>query len=332
LEHIEKHPEFVQPDFRRNEVLSMLNEGNLEDLSVSRTKLKWGIPCPFDKEHVIYVWFDALLNYISGAGYGWDEKHFKQYWPADIHIIGKDILKFHAIIWPAMLLAADVELPKTVFAHGWLTIKSEKISKSRGNAINPLELKQTYGLDAVKYFLLREFSFGLDGDYNEGLLRERYINELSNELGNLLNRTITMIEKYSDSKIPKAEINQNFKKLCAESQVKIDKAYEECKFNVALAEIWKVLGEANKYINDNAPWEMAKKKETEKLNEILYNLSEVLRISSIWIAPVLVDSSASICAQLGIEKTKSFDDAAKYGAIKAGTKIGNRQILFRKIE
>ncbi len=345
LGHFRKNPEFVLPKFRANEMVNILKEG-LEDLSVSRTKISWGIPCPFDKRHVVYVWFDALINYLSAAGYPHDMKKFSHYWPADLHVIGKDILKFHSIIWPAMLMSANMQLPRTVFAHGWLTVREEKISKSKGNIVNPLELKRKYGLDAVKYFLMRELTLGMDGDYSEDALRTRYETELANELGNLLNRTLVMIEKYCNGTVP-SQSKKNAKqddvllKALRESPKKIDSFYEKLQFNNALAETWKIVATANRYINETEPWELARAPEgrnpgkperQERLQTVLYNLAEALRVVSVLIMPVLAESSASMRSQLGLPVPKSFDEALKQGLTRAGTKVRKGEVLFKKLD
>lgn len=336
--HIRENQEFVQPYFRANELLNIIRDG-LDDLSVTRTKLQWGIPCPFDEKHVIYVWFEALINYLSAAGYGSEEKkekeHFEKFWPADIHVVGKDILKFHAIIWPAMLLSADIKLPKTVFAHGWLTVREEKISKSKGNAVNPLELKKTYGLDAIKYFVLREVPFGQDGDYSEEALKTRYSTELANDLGNLVNRTAVMIEKYSKGKIPKhgkyRPKDEEHIALVKEKAKLVDEYYGNYEFHKALTEAWQVVASTNRFINENEPWDLAERYQ-KRCETVLYILAETIRIISVLIAPVLADSSSAIRKTLSLEEAKNFDSALEFGLLQSGTKVQKQAVLFKKLK
>jgi len=307
----------------------------LQDLSISRTSIKWGIPVPMDKNHVIYVWFDALLNYITGIGYGSNSKQFKSIWPADVHLMGKEIVRFHAVIWPAMLLAAGLELPKKVFGHGWLTVEGEKMSKSKGNFIDPITVTEKYSVDAFRYFLFREIPFGSDGDYSEKALVQRINSELADGLGNLLNRTVVMIEKYFEGKIPQAvNISKQDKELrdfTLKKAEETDKLIEDLEFHRALSGIWEIIDASNKYINDQKPWELAKAEKKEELGNVLASLSESLRVLSILLYPFIPETSEKIQKQLGIE-AKKFDEAFKWNLIPKGTKTGKAEILFKKVE
>ena len=326
--------EVVLPETRKNEILNFIRQG-LTDLSISRTSIKWGIPVPLNKKHVIYVWFDALLNYITAIGFGSNSKQFKSIWPADVHLMGKEIVRFHAVIWPAMLLSAGLPLPKKVFGHGWLTVEGQKMSKSKGNVIDPLEVSEKYSVDAFRYFLLREIPFGSDGDYSEKALVQRINSELADSLGNLLNRTIVMIEKYFDGKIPLAvNISKQEKELRDLTLTKAEetgKLIDSLEFHKALSSIWEIIDASNKYINDSKPWELAKAEEKEKLGNVLYSLSESLRISSILLFPFMPETAEKIQKQLGLNSIK-FDEALKWNQIKEDTKTGKAEILFKKIE
>ncbi len=269
LKLFDEHPEFVLPEERRNEIRNRVKEG-LRDLSISRTSVTWGIPFPQDSKHFFYVWYEALVNYLSGSG------KKQEFWPATIHLLGKDNAWFHCVIWPAMLMSAGYKLPKTVFVHGFLTFNGQKISKSLGNVISPNYLVEKYGSDAVRYFLLREIPFGQDGDFSEKALKNRLNNELANELGNLVNRTLVMLEKFSDSKIPKAKTDKNLAKQLGKK--KIFSQMQKLEFHNALAEIFSFVAACNKFINDKAPWKEENKKQRA---EILYSLADSIRIISL---------------------------------------------------
>ena len=347
IDYIKKNPDFVKPKSRYNETLSFLEKEPLQDLCISRPKkrLEWGIELPFNKDYVIYVWFDALVNYIAGAGFGTDEAKFKKWWPADYNIIGKDILRQHAIYWPIMLHAAGIAPPKGIFAHGWWVIKGEKISKSKGNIVNPLDVVNTYGVDAYRYFLLREVPFGLDGSFSEEAIIGRFNNDLANDLGNLVNRTLTMVEKYFQGTVRKPGA---YKKTAQEEELDatlvnkakglasaLEDSLEDLNFSAGLTAIWGVVGAANKYIEVSAPWTVFKEKRAERLKEIIYNIFEILRMVSVALSPFMPSTVKAIRIQLGIsadDKTYTFDDVKKWGLAKEGTKVKKGSPLFPRIQ
>lgn len=302
LEHIQSNKDFIQPETRRNEIINRIKEG-IRDLSVSRSSFNWGIPLPIDEKHIIFVWFDALINYISVLGY--PNKEFRKYWPADIHLIGKDILWFHAVVWSAILLAADIELPRKIFVHGFINIKGEKISKSRGVVVDLLELVRKYGSDAIRYFLLREIRFGEDGDFSEDALIKRINDDLANDLGNLVYRTLTMIEKYFKGYIPSAKIiDKKWKQNIDNFSREVDLHMSNLDFNLALDEIWDLINMANKYIEDTKPWNLAKENKTEELKSFIRLLVDVIREVADRIYPFMPQTAESIEEQIGTDKIK----------------------------
>ncbi|MFH1854451.1 MAG: methionine--tRNA ligase [Candidatus Omnitrophota bacterium] len=341
IDYIDSHEDFILPVIRRNEILSFL-KNPLNDLCISRprTRLSWGVSVPFSGDHVTYVWFDALINYISVCGYGDDAAKFKKFWPADVHMIGKDILRPHAVYWPCMLHAAGLQLPKTIFAHGWWKIGGDKMSKSKGNIVNPEEMVDRFGVDAYRFFLLREVPFGMDGSFSESALIGRINSDLANDLGNLLYRTLSMIEKYCSGVVPDRrdigtsdEITVSMIDTAGKLGSEITAAMDKIDFSQALSAVWRLINKANKFIEEKAPWKLYKESKTDELKDMMYDLYEVLRIVSVVLWPFLPAASREMAVQLGLEDPgKRSLKLLSWGHAKPGTKINKGKPLFPRIE
>jgi methionyl-tRNA synthetase len=339
LEHIHSNPNFIMPLSRRNEMVNFIKSG-LEDLCISRTTFNWGIPVPLKESHVIYVWFDALTNYISALDpWGASPAKFERYWPA-VHLVGKDIVRFHTVIWPIMLMAAGLPVPKTVFGHGWLLIDGGKMSKSKGNVIDPVVLIQRYGVDAVRYFLLREMPYGADGYYSEEALVNRINVDLANDFGNLLSRTTAMLDKFCGGIIPSPgnndELGNQLANLGKEVPREVENALAEYNFGQALAAIWKLINRANKYIEETSPWALAKDPATRpRLMNVMYNLAETIRVAGVMLAPFMPLTPPKVWAQLGISHLKelhTWESIQNWGQIKPGVSIKRGEPIFPRIE
>jgi methionyl-tRNA synthetase len=335
-EYYENNPHFVEPESKKNEMLSIIDQG-LEDLSITRKNIKWGVSVPDDPEQVIYVWFDALINYISALGWIDNDDKFKEFWPADLHLIGKEINRFHSIVWPAILMALDIPLPKKVFAHGWLTIDGNKMSKSKGNVIDPVYLSRKYGNNTLRYFLLRDIQFGKDGDFSEKKLVNRINADLANDLGNLLNRTMAMIDQNFGGIIPEPgndeDVDVRLKKLALSTIEEFFKRFDEFNFNEALESLWNYIRFTNKYIDLTQPWLLAKdNNKRERLGTVLYNLAESLRLISVLLVPIMPEKSFEMQKQLGIEKYQNSEEYVGFGILNHGKHIGERKVLFQRID
>ena len=341
LKYIEEHPEFIKPEGKKNEVIAFIKQG-LQDLSISRTTFDWGIPLELEEGHVIYVWFDALTNYLTGAGFAKDPEEFANVWTNGTvnHVIGKDILRFHAIIWPAMLMSAGIKLPETIAAHGWWTVEGEKMSKSLGNVVNPAEEVEKYGLDPFRYYLMREATYGQDADYSKRAMVQRINSDLANDLGNLLNRTIGMQKKYFDSKVVLNEVTDTFdaeiKALWEEVLVNVEKRMNEYQFSEALKEIWKFISRMNKYIDECEPWKLAKDEASkDRLSTVMYNLVEGLYKIAALISPFMPDTAQKMLNQLGLEvdaEKMKLEDIKAWGAYPVGGKLNAAEPIFPRVE
>lgn len=335
IHHIESNPGFIRPEKRKNEVLNYIKD-NLSDISISRQNPKCGIPFPLDEKQAIYVWFDALINYLTVIGFENDEKKFNKFWPADLHLMAKEILKFHAAIWPAMLMSAGLPLPKTIYAHGFFTINGEKMSKSLGNVVDPVELSKIYPLDAIRYFLLREIKFGEDGDFSLVHLKEHYNTDLANSFGNLLHRTLSMTEKYFDGVVPDfTDKSEGLDPLCEIDLWKdFTAAMDEYRFDEALDVAWKIIMSGNQFIEKEKPWDLVKTNPA-RLKDVMYNLLETLRQLGWFILPIMPITAEKIWEQLGLdaakEKAQPLDLAQVWGGLKPGTRIRKGEPIFPKI-
>ncbi|NLV16755.1 MAG: methionine--tRNA ligase [Syntrophomonadaceae bacterium] len=341
LKHIEEHPEFIQPELRRNEMVNFI-KGGLEDLCVSRTTFKWGIPVPFEEGHVVYVWFDALTNYLTGIGYGVDQAKFDTFWPCDVHLVGKDIVRFHTVIWPIILMAAELPLPKQVFGHGWLMLEGGKMSKSKGNVVDPIILIDKYGVDAVRYYLLKELTYGMDGYYSEEMMVSRLNAELANDLGNLISRTAAMAERYFDGIIPAPvqmeDIDADLKKKASEAVAECERQLDRLDYSLALTALWRLVSRANKYIDETAPWILAKSEDEisrGRLAAVIYNLTEAIRIISIALAPFMPTLPVRINQQFAFftdPRQLNWDDARQWGLTAPGSRVNKKDSLFPRVD
>jgi len=339
LKYYDEHPDFIKPEYRKQEMINNFIKPGLEDLCVTRTSFDWGIKVLKDPKHVVYVWLDALTNYITALGYmSDDDTLFKKFWPADVHVVGKDIARFHLIYWPIFLMALDLPLPKTIFVHNWITMKDGKMSKSKGNVIYPEDLINRYGLDATKYFLLREMPTSQDGLFSPEAFVERYNFDLCNDLSNLLNRTVSMVNKYFGGQVPEYkgtpnEADESIEKACEEQKEKFVKLFENFEIANSLQEIWNLVSRTNKYIDETMPWALAKEEQKEKLESSMYHLIENLRQIAILIKPFMNETSENILRQIGIENEnlKTWESLNNYKNLKGIKVIEKGEPIFMRL-
>lgn len=333
LEHFDSHPDFIMPASRYNEARSFISQG-LEDISISRAALKWGVPVPWDEKQVVYVWVDALLNYITALEYAGGVDLLKRFWPVDYHLMAKDILKFHAVIWPAMLMAAGMELPKHLFIHGYLLMGGQKMSKTRGNVLDPFEVMEKYGVDAFRFYCFREVNFGQDGVISLEGFESRYRSELANELGNLLSRTVAMISKYNDGKMPPIpDDNHGMHKLADDVSSRVNDAMQAVDLTDALEAIWELVRRLNRYVEERAPWKLAKDEDSRgELEAVLYNLADGLRLAALHLNPFIPGSAAEIMRQLGGDSSSFDQEQAAWGRTAPGQQVAAGGPLFPRLD